>query len=1087
MSNDSSDAMHDPADLESLRETLWRDGADALRLRFAKLTLDSLLAWCEAFWATQGLEQIVRDAALARFDAIANAARASAVHDLALRAFKAKLIYSSNDQNVRFAIAEYLWQAGDTAGVLNILRPTIDLSQPPGAFEMYVRAALAEGEFAEISRFGHQMMYENPTDTNTNERIRAVSTLIAITTVSAIAETGEIPERLQDARALTAVIDVAGRQGMAHVTDKLIEAVRTVDKMAPVAEALLRLQSTHNILRTAPNSFSEENSSGLVSLAIRTRLFWTASTAFAQCSDNRITVQMQALGQIAELVDMVLRASSAIAQAWASRKCLDAIRRNRVERLWVAEFVKAEKLLDELAQRLLVVRKSFPPVCAELVAELHDIAAEFASMPRKYTAHSDENRKALRERRKTRIYYIITWHVDSSSLVRLISAIYDEANFYLVIVGGSNSRQQVDAMLWLMARSNIMIMNGAPTAWGGRTLLFENVFQGLALFRSMPERCHWVQILCNKSFPLISQDEMRSRLEDITCHALLQTLPPLSYRQSFYTTPDNAFDSLVQFKHRVFARADLRHASVAEMDFGDLVAHSYNFAGDRQPLAVGFKTREQSYDVAGLDADIRNMSWARFIEIVDTTDDGRIATSMLSPFHQAVLHRILKRYTIHTGDPFVMMSAAFVDYLFTNDQAAELYLAMAHQFAPEMNFFDTALMNSPHRAQPSHLYYRGRRGDQTVEEEDIDGALVSPKFFVRKVDRPEGVEFAKYFGQRLHDRLPERERIWVAEIPGIRARPLMRDPEQVARWPNGSWTLRDLNHRVLSKATVQEDGMLLDDGKRQIGTWVRTDRSIEVVLNAERNNPIEYRRATVADGHVIRVPEQIAWVGSDWGRFWSRPLADCFFGEHIDKICALPLHSITEGFSESGLLLTSRNQVSAVFSVFSNVQGDPMVAGVDRVNGKLIEVGRDSSGRLITAVETPSGSLRLEVVEVLFSGERAVLVMRQTAQTRWHPMSSVDLVVSFSSSDAIGRWRLVSQRFPKGIDVILRHDNRTSDGNVPMGFWKLIDGKILIVDNNPWPIIELPQQTWTPSGWRAAGYGQYDLAQDDYLIATKYD
>jgi len=525
----SSEAPQPPT-LNQIQDRLARDGVDGVRALFQALDLDTLIACSRDFWGQDLVEQAIRDQALAAFDRLANEARAAGEHDTALRGFSAKLEFNPRDQNVRFAVAEYLWRREDTAGVLDMLRPTIDLEQPPGAFQMFVRAALAEDAQEEISGFGHHLIYNDPTDSAANERIREATAVRAAQQLEAISRTGEVPEDLRDPTLLVILLDTASRTGALPVSAPVQAILSESDVYKPAAEALAELHDHAEKIATKPGSVKAKASRSLLSQAVRAHLAWSGACAVAHHQDPRVVAAARTIAGLADAIDILLRSAGPIGLAWAYRQAVDQLTQGEVDSALLEDFIQAEQIFDQLETRRTTIAEVFPPVCGNLINDLvgrlsRATGRDLPAAPGEAAAPAP-----AQDAKPVRIFYIITWHADDSSLVREISALYDPDNFYLVIVGGSNRPEQIDGKLWLMSKPNILLMNGAPTAWGGRTLLFENVFKGLELFRKMPEPYDWVQILCNNIEPETVErplvDHQTGRLEGFQHPALVHADRP---------------------------------------------------------------------------------------------------------------------------------------------------------------------------------------------------------------------------------------------------------------------------------------------------------------------------------------------------------------------------------------------------------------------------------------------------------------------------------------------------------------------------------------------------------------------------------
>lgn len=687
-----------------------------------------------------------------------------------------------------------------------------------------------------------------------------------------------------------------------------------------------------------------------------------------------------------------------------------------------------------------------------------------------------------------RILYFISWHSDPSSLVRLLGAIHDDLNYYFISVGGTSSPEDVDRVLPLLQADNIFLFNGAPAAWGGRKLLFENVFAAIDFLLAALPACRWMQVLCNQCYPLLSQNDIRRMLSGDEWPDAMHGVPPPTYRESYYATDPADFTVLHDKVHGVFRRADTEG-----FDFPDAISFSgpsyaFNFSGQSQDVTSGFKSTRHNYKIKPYGVDFREMSGGRYVEFTDAMDDGNTYTQLLAPHHAQAIHSILKKYEIRTGDPFVLMSRDHAEYLKTSEVAHELYLAMANQFAPEMNYFDTVRQNSPFKKEPAHPFCRGKRLDLMVEEDDIDLAVGSSKFFIRKLVREHGIGFIRHFGRRIAAERPEAAMRWsltLGAVASAEPAPLRRLDRLIA-WPGSApWDLRDLKRRLLVRLLPRPDGTVQTESGHLFGHWRWTEDGALDIHGDDGTKQVRYRRLTAADGRLVLIPEALVWVGTDWGRFLEQPVETAWQGGRAapDSI-RLPL-SAADLQGPEAVLRQASTELNATLAGLSNVADDPMVPDVTRLSGLCEHIARTADGRILARFVLDEAVLVLRLCRAVLTGGHPVLVFAQGTAEEYDLSFQLPDGIALTFDQAAltsGAWRIRSRRHPQWRSLRFDADGRVRvEGSGTAGWAGIMDGRLVLMDVADWALCELPQVAWTEDGWHLTGYGQYDLSEDDYI------
>ncbi|MBP2294262.1 NAD-dependent epimerase/dehydratase family protein [Azospirillum rugosum] len=729
------------------------------------------------------------------------------------------------------------------------------------------------------------------------------------------------------------------------------------------------------------------------------------------------------------------------------------------------------------------------------LAELVNAHAE-AAAPGEAIAEKGLGTSGATERRPG-IFYFITWHQDLSSLVRMLYYIYDERNYYYISIGGNYKRGEVSLDCILQA-PNITVYHGRPVSWGGPRLLFDNVLTAMRLFLDLKPECQWFQVLCNQSFPLLSQNGIRSFLVDSDW--MERHSRPPAWKPEFLDDPDG-HGMMPRMLHDVFSACSIDPVLQAPTFLpSDPAASNFNFTAEPRSLDSNVRGAKQRYMIMPQSADMRGLAFNKYIEFLDLTEEDRTYVRMLSPHAMRWVHSVFRRYPLHSGDPFLTACRTFARFVLEDDRAQEIHGAMCHQFGPEMNFFDTIKHNFPpaERGSMSHNVWNGQAGNLAVTEDDIEpsekAAANFRRMFIRKVTRPAGVGLARHFGERIEAERPEDDRRWSLALirePGAAGRRV----ETFAPFAGSVWRLRTLTGDVLGELRPQngtDNGKLLDGSGEPAGHWWRVDGAIRIALAAENGRVEFYRRASASGGRLILVPDEVVGVGNGWGRFLDQPLEDGFAAEPsrpvtVNIVCRDgTLHGAEEVVREG------KSALGLVLDAHSDVPDDPMLVVTRHRGVRWDGLERDETGAVLARLTLGDTPQRLELAQLSVSPERSVLVFRRPVAERPERVPvPADGAVTITLDEAAlceRRWVVTSRLFSRARPIHFRSDRRVEvECGGAVGYWRLDGHRLLLADVADWRLGELTQFVLDEGRWRMAGYGQYDLAEDDCLHIVERD
>lgn len=488
------------------------------------------------------------------------------------------------------------------------------------------------------------------------------------------------------------------------------------------------------------------------------------------------------------------------------------------------------------------------------------------------------------------LWFFTTWHDNGEHLLRLLSALRDRHVTNVVSIGGSGLPEELGLISVALILPRFHYILNPVVSWGGQKLLFHNLFQALESFSDKAPENARLQVICNRTYPLVSPREMGQKIAEDSFNERHHALPaPPAWRGEWPTEiADKLPEILDEALTDIFAKCDgskFQQLSTMPGPYGQSDyrkdQNAFNFSTKAAAFESNFKNSAQTYNISAHASDMRWMSYGRLVEFVDVSSEvGATYTRPMHPIVQKWTHRVLSQHSLRTGDPFVLMTKEFAKTVLSED-CVELFAAMNSGFAPEMNFFDT-VANSPQyqmNDQLHHCYYR--TPDHRAIDSEIGPASfasqVNGRLFARKIT-PESGSFVSFFAAKISSGWDQQE-FWAA-FPSekISSLPVAMIPRLMDfiedRFIGKRCRLRNLFNGDLGFARFDADGQLVSEEGLPWATWVRTDVGISVDFVVNGWGRRIYEQMATDGEMLILPPSEIVSERNAWSVFFEFDLTD---------------------------------------------------------------------------------------------------------------------------------------------------------------------------------------------------------------------
>lgn len=475
------------------------------------------------------------------------------------------------------------------------------------------------------------------------------------------------------------------------------------------------------------------------------------------------------------------------------------------------------------------------------------------------------------------VWFFLTWHEHLDRLLRLVSVLHGEQQTIVVSIGGGKEPNELGRLSTLLMLDRVHLLFRPTVTWGGPKLLYQNALEVFEAFDRMAPEGSWFNIICNRTYPLLSPDEMsRSLATPVFPEQYPSTIAPASWHTE-WSEPvvddlANVFDSAFRSVYETCRLDEFRKLAFED---GRLNAVAFNFSSKAEVFENKFKDDVHQYSISPYSADMRWMSFGRMLEFIDTSSENNHTYTRKLPLHVLKwIHSVLVKHNMRTGDPFSTLDKKYISTVLHNKECIELFSAMNMGFGPEMNFIDTVAMSPQYNLRYSlgHQYYRTPLYEAI--ESDIgpadNAASIDRKFFMRKTSPVISGPFIKYFSDKVSEDWDRKNTSLVlnattddglptAMMPG--ARDLLGD-----RLAGVTGRLRDLKGQVIADITFGLDGAL-SAGPDPLGRWNLTEEGLIADFAVHNWGRKVYQRVVSNADTLTLAAAEIASARNAWGVF----------------------------------------------------------------------------------------------------------------------------------------------------------------------------------------------------------------------------
>jgi hypothetical protein len=495
------------------------------------------------------------------------------------------------------------------------------------------------------------------------------------------------------------------------------------------------------------------------------------------------------------------------------------------------------------------------------------------------------------------IWSYITWQSGNEQLFRIVHNFTGARHRCVVSIGGEKLPEDIDQTTALLLAGNVHFLFRPVVTWGGQKLLFHNLFEVIDAFDKAAGEMDWLQVLCNRTYPLLSGDAAGRKLYNSAI--LHQTDPVIPFFAWSSEWPKDVVEQLPDVFNTalddIFREADTEHYRVLACRPYSLSPGAFNFSEKPEVFETGFKASNHNYSLSPFGLDIRWMSFARMTEFVDTaTENGTTYARRLHPTVFRWVHSVLKGHDLRTGSPFVTFNKKYAHTILYDPRATELFSAMNLSFGPEMNFFDT-VRNTKHydlEWDMGQMYYRNAEYVATGKyiKEAEEACDYGGKMLVRKTV-PEGADFVDYFAEKNALELGDGAYFYAQTEPLVAANshvvPSVDDI--IALLLDQKMRMRDLHGKVIhDDAVLCANGKILDANREGLGYWSKADKGLRLVFDDGVYGEKFYRLFSANSRSLILPPAEIVSLRNRWSLFLEWPLSGLSSTGPVSEVLATP-------------------------------------------------------------------------------------------------------------------------------------------------------------------------------------------------------
>ena len=678
------------------------------------------------------------------------------------------------------------------------------------------------------------------------------------------------------------------------------------------------------------------------------------------------------------------------------------------------------------------------------------------------------------------LWVFMTWRTDADRLLQTLAAYAGDATIVVGVGGDAQPSGFTRASAALLAR-NIHLLARPIVTWGDQRCMFHNLFAVLAAFRSRTGEDGWMQIVCDRSYPLQSMASLKHWTTSGEIRPTLLGPPAWNMEWSPETVQklpalyDKAIEEAFERGYPEAFKALATQSPFYGENNDRLNVNVFNFASTPQRITWDPRTSWHGYYVSAFEADVRWMSFARLQEYIDVgTETMSTFVRRLQPATMRWAHSVLCKYDLRTGDPWVYVSRRFADRVMDDPGFDELFSVMNMGFAPEMNYLDTVAA-SFHLETDFYHHFQILPGEAALDPflpQTCAGADRGGRAFVRKTDPTGGGELISFFANRILEDHLHQGLHWVVADGAFaddkeEPRPTLDQPLMQC-FVGRPMRLRDLLNTWSLDCRFEADRIVGTSDGRTVATWRMEGGGVTVDFIEPAVGTKRYERPAGNAEQFTLAPAELVGAHNGWSVILEFSLSD-MNASHQAPVIGL-------GYGQSILVRPaiwtgSGTSDAAILCAFADPQRSSFPTPTLRVEGGVYSM-RQVQGALLALCSIDGLPALMEVCGSAQAGQRTAVHLRLASESHadhWDDGVDSRLDDQLGSADIPGLWRLDVM---EGSTLVhLSADNWVrSENGAKLGRWFLrADGLQILgltsVRMGLANLIRLECGVWRLSGW----------------------
>lgn len=678
------------------------------------------------------------------------------------------------------------------------------------------------------------------------------------------------------------------------------------------------------------------------------------------------------------------------------------------------------------------------------------------------------------------LWVFMTWRTDSDRLLQTLAAYVGEATVVVGVGGDANPSAFARATTALLARKLHLLARPIVT-WGDQRCMFHNLFEVLSAFRSRSSQDGWMQIVCDRTYPLKSMAGLKAWT---TSGRITPTLlGPNAWNMEWPAeTVDNLpsiYDGAINEAFERGFPEQFQTLATKSVFYGDndsrLQVNVFNFSDKPCRITWDPRTSWHGYYVSAFEADVRWMSFARLQEYVDVgTETMSTFVRRLHPTTMRWAHKVLCKYDLRTGDPWVYVSRRYADRVMDDPGFDELFSVMNMGFAPEMNYLDTVAATFKLENDFFH-HFQVLPGEAAIDSllpMTCEGVDSRGRAFVRKTDPVAGKQLIGFFADRiLEDHLASGVHWTVASGPFAsdqeEPRPRL-DEALMSRFIGAPVQIRDLLRRKALECCFQQGFILLEADQSLVASWRVEDGGLTVQFRDPALGVKRYERAAGDAEWLTLAPAELIGAHNQWSAVLDFALADMNIAGEAQMI----------GLGQGQSVLVQPAQWTgagtsdaAILCAFADPERSALPTPTMTVPGGVYRI-RQVNGALLALCSVDGMPALMEVCGSAQAGQRTAVHMTLASERQadqWEDGVDSSLVDHLPRPAIPGPWTL---DLMEGRQIVQLGDDNWiySQDREPVGRWFLRPDGLQVLGLSEVRMglanhFRLDRGRWTLSGW----------------------